>query len=66
MSESIIQKSNRFLREVWIELHKVAWPTWDELKGSTAVVIVAVFIVAIFIGIVDFGLSKIVRLIFSL
>ena len=66
MSETIIQKSTRFLREVWLELHKVAWPTWDELKGETVVVIVAVFIVAIFIGMIDFGLSKIVRLIFSL
>ncbi len=66
MSETIVQKSSRFLREVWIELHKVAWPTWEELKSSTLVVVVTVFLIAIFIGIVDFGLSRIVRLVFSL
>ena len=66
MSETIVQKSTRFLKEVWIELHKVAWPTMDELKSSTMVVVVTVFLVAIFIGVIDFGLSRIVRLIFSL
>ena len=66
MSETIVQKSTRFLKEVWIELHKVAWPTMDELKASTMVVVVTVFLVAIFIGVIDFGLSRIVRLIFSL
>ncbi len=66
MSETVIQKSNRFLKEVWIELHKVAWPNWEELKASTMVVVVAVFIVAIFIGVIDYGLSRLVRLIFSL
>ncbi len=66
MSETVVQKSNRFLKEVWIELHKVTWPTWEELKSSTAVVVVAVFLVAVFIGMVDYGLSRLVRLVFSL
>jgi len=65
MSESGIgQRLVRFLREVWIELQKVAWPSWEELKGSTRVVIVAVIVISIFIGIVDFGLSRIVRVVF--
>ena len=65
MSESGIgQRLIRFLREVWIELQKVAWPTWEELKGSTLVVIVAVIVISIFIGIVDFGLSRIMRVVF--
>jgi preprotein translocase subunit SecE len=66
MNESgVVQRLIRFLREVWIELQKVAWPTWAELKGSTAVVLVAVVLIAIFIGIVDFGLSKIVGIVFG-
>ena len=66
MNESgVVQRLIRFLREVWIELQKVAWPTWSELKGSTVVVLVAVVLIAIFIGIVDFGLAKIVGIVFG-
>jgi len=60
----VVQRLSRFVRDVWIELQKVAWPTWEELKGSTAVVVVAVILVSIFIGIVDAGLSQVVRLVF--
>lgn len=65
MSESgFANKLNRFLRDVWIELQKVTWPTWEELKGSTAVVVVAVILISIFIGVVDFGLSRVMRIVF--
>jgi preprotein translocase subunit SecE len=60
----IVQRLVRFLKEVWIELQKVAWPSWVELKGSTAVVVVAVIIISIFIGIVDFGLSRVISVVF--
>ena len=60
-----IQRLTQFLREVWIELQKVAWPTWQELKSSTAVVVVAVTLIAIFIGLIDFGLSRIMRVVFG-
>jgi preprotein translocase subunit SecE len=57
------ERAVRFLREVWIELQKVAWPSWDELKGSTAVVIIAVILISVFIGVVDFGLLRLVRIV---
>lgn len=53
----------QFLREVKVELSKVAWPSRKETIGTTAVVLVFVFIIAIFLGIVDMGLSSLVRLI---
>ena len=43
----------KFLREVKVELSKVSWPTMDELKNATKVVIVAVVLITIFIGAVD-------------
>jgi preprotein translocase subunit SecE len=43
----------RFLREVKVEMSKVSWPTFEELKSSTKVVIVAVILITIFIGVVD-------------
>lgn len=60
---NFITKSIQFLREVNIELRKVAWPTRKQAVGSTAVVIVLVFIISMFLGVVDFGLGRLVRLI---
>ena len=55
-------KSKTFLKEVRVEMSKVTWPTWLELKGQTIVVIVAVLLIAAFIGFVDWVLSNTVRL----
>ena len=51
----------QFLREVKTELKKVTWPTRKDTLAGTAVVLVAVFIIAIFLGIVDSGLSALVK-----
>jgi len=53
----------QFFREVKVELTKVTWPSKKQTIGSTAVVIVFVFVIAFFLGIVDIGLSSLIRLI---
>ena len=53
----------QFLREVRNELAKVVWPTRKDTTAMTAVVLVFVLIVSFFLGIIDFGLSSIVRII---
>ena len=59
----MIQKAKKFVSDVVVEMKKVSWPTRDELRGSTMVVIVTVIIIAIFIGVVDrilsFGLERV-------
>lgn len=52
----------RFLKEAKIELKKVTWPSKKDTLGSTYVVIIVVFLIAIFLGLVDFGLSRILKL----
>jgi len=59
-----VDDSIQFLREVKIELKKVTWPSRKQAMGSTSVVIILVFIFAIYFGIVDAGLSGLVRLIY--
>lgn len=59
----IAEKIVRFLKEAKIELKKVTWPTPRQTIASTSVVIIVVIIVSIFLGIVDFGLSKAIRLV---
>src|SRR5262249_49915579 len=43
----------QFLREVRNELRKVTWPTYDELKKATTVIIIFVSILGIAIGLMD-------------
>jgi preprotein translocase SecE subunit len=42
-------------------MRKVTWPTRDELKESTKIVIVATFVVTLFIGFIDEILTLLVR-----
>jgi preprotein translocase subunit SecE len=53
-----------FWKNVGVEITKVSWPTRDELRASTIVVIVTVLIVAAFIGVVDRILNVAVGLVF--
>jgi preprotein translocase subunit SecE len=59
----MIDKIKKFVSDVIVELKKVSWPSREELRGSTLVVIVAVILVAVFIGLVDrilaFGLAQV-------
>jgi preprotein translocase subunit SecE len=57
----MIEKIKHFFSETRVEMRKVTWPTRDELKESTKVVIAATFVVTIFIGIVDQILSLLVK-----
>ena len=58
-----VTKAGQFLREAKIELKKVKWPTRKELLASTAVVIVLTLFVAFYLGLVDFGLIKLIKVI---
>jgi len=62
-SNTWVQKSLQFLREVRAEFRKVTWPTRKQTVGSTVVVIIVVVIISAFLGIVDMGLSGLLRVI---
>jgi preprotein translocase subunit SecE len=53
--------ARQFLSDAKVELKKVTWPTRKELLSTTAIVIVLVIIISLFLGIVDFGLVKIIK-----
>ena len=53
--------AKQFLREVRTELKKVTWPSRKDTLSGTLVVLVAVFIIATFLGIVDSGLSNLIK-----
>jgi preprotein translocase subunit SecE len=61
--DNIFTKSAQFLREVKVELKKVTWPSRKQTIGSTAVVIALVMIISLFLGVVDFGISSLIRIV---
>ena len=59
----MIGKTNEFLANVKAELKKVTWPAKKETYASTTIVIVLVMLSAVFLGVVDFILQRLIRLI---
>ena len=61
--KQILNVVQQFLKESRAELRKVTWPTPKQAITSPSVVIVVTVIVSLVLGLVDFGLAKIIRLV---
>ncbi len=59
----MFKKITEFFEGVVFEMKKVSWPSWQELKGSTIVVLILSLILAVFLFLVDMILSKLVNVI---
>jgi len=59
----MIKKTRQFFTDVQFEMGKVSWPTWDELKGSTYVVIAVSILIGLFLFIIDIILSRFMNVI---
>lgn len=59
----MIKRLSEFFKGVEFEMKKVSWPTMEELRGSTVVVLVISLILVIFLFTVDFALSRVVSII---
>lgn len=56
-----------YIKESYAELiHKVTWPTWNELQNSGTLVLVATLIIALVVAAMDFTFSRIMEFIYSL
>ncbi|MCK4264747.1 preprotein translocase subunit SecE [Candidatus Babeliales bacterium] len=60
-----MNKLVKFLNEVKIELGKATWPKYDELVGSTIVVLILVVFFATLLGAMDFGFSTFIKRLFE-
>jgi preprotein translocase subunit SecE len=52
-----------YVQQTREELYKCTWPTWDELKGSTAVVTISMLLLGAFIVLSDIVFVFVVNLI---
>ena len=58
-------RPRRFARDVQGELKRVSWPNQDQLRQSTAVVLIIVLTLALYVAAWDFVFRNLARLIFS-
>jgi preprotein translocase subunit SecE len=59
----MLEKAKNFLEEVRLEASKVTWPTRQELRESTIVVVATVAIISAFTAVVDRVVVQLVTLI---
>ncbi|HHU35528.1 MAG TPA: preprotein translocase subunit SecE [Bacteroidetes bacterium] len=56
-----------YFKESFTELvHKVTWPTWNELQNSAGLVMVATLIIAVIVSLMDLSFSKIMEFVYRL
>jgi len=58
--KSYVEQATSFVKEAWIELSKVHFPSPKETMQATAVVVVLAFL-ALWLGLVDLAATRVVR-----
>lgn len=62
-----MSKIKVYFEETYNELvHKVSWPTWQELQSSAIIVMVASFIIALVIYAMDKTVSEIMQMFYNM
>lgn len=61
-----VTRSKVFLQDVKSEMDKVTWPTREDLKASTTVVLLFLLLLAFMIGTLDFVFMNVVNIMFRL
>ena len=59
----MITKVQQFIADVRFEMTKVSWPSWEELKSSTYIVLGLSLVLIVFLFSIDFLLSKILNIV---
>jgi preprotein translocase subunit SecE len=47
-----------YIQDLQMEMRRVTWPGWKQVRATTGVVIAAIFLFAIYFAIVDFLVNK--------
>jgi preprotein translocase subunit SecE len=55
------QQTRTYVEEVKAEMKRVSWPTWQQVRATTGVVIAAVFLFAAYFFVVDAAVSSLVQ-----
>jgi preprotein translocase subunit SecE len=58
---SWVQRVKEYVEDLKAEMHKVTWPTWSQVRATTAVVIASVFAFAFYFAVVDVLITRILQ-----
>ena len=58
-------QTKNYFEELQQEMRRVTWPTWKQVRATTAVVIVAVFAFAAFFFVVDEMVGRLIGKVFD-
>jgi preprotein translocase subunit SecE len=61
----VISRVSGYIREVISELRKVVWPTREEARRLTIMVIIIAGVIGLFLGAIDLGFTRLVDLFFG-
>ena len=62
-----MSKIGNYIQEAYDELlHKVTWPSWDELQQTTIIVLVALALVTAVVAGMDFAAKAVLTFIYNL
>lgn len=64
--KSFFTKMKKYFKETKSELKKVTWPSAEQLKQNTAVIVVFIILIGIFLFVFDLGFAKLTSLLPSL
>jgi len=59
-----VEQLTQFIKEVRMETRKVTFPSRRDTMVTTYVVIALVVIISVYLGIIDFALSKLLKVVF--
>ncbi|MCD6049753.1 MAG: SecE/Sec61-gamma subunit of protein translocation complex [Verrucomicrobia bacterium] len=65
-SKGYLLRFGAYVGETQEELRKCSWPTVEELKGSTLVVLVSIVLLGGFTVIIDFIVSSLVKVVMTM
>ncbi|HUA84111.1 MAG TPA: preprotein translocase subunit SecE [Bryobacteraceae bacterium] len=54
-----------YVEDLQMEMRKVTWPSWKQVRATTAVVIASVFLFSAYFFVVDNIISKIINKLFA-
>ena len=55
-----------YVEELQAEMKRVTWPSWPQVRGTTGVVIAAVFLFAAYFAVVNYGVNMAITKLISL
>lgn len=59
------QKVKAYVDDLKAEMRRVTWPSWNQVRATTTVVIVSVFAFAAYFWVVDLAITRLVTKIFD-